>query len=449
MADALGAPWEFGPPLSEDFELSMCGGGAFGWEKGQFTDDSEMAVPIARLIAQGNQLCAYATLDKLVAEWSDWAWTAKDVGVQTRAVLKGLKAHTEGEAREVAQAFHDANGGRSGGNGSLMRTAPVALAFPTDTAGLIEATTRIAQLTHWEKDASEAAILWNLAIRTSYIQNKLEVREQLIHLPEESRNLWEQRINEAEAKMPVDFHRTNGWVVSAFQAAWSAIFHTDNFVDAIELAVRGGGDTDTVACVAGGLAGAYYGYSAIPDSWRQPLNGLDGVTSRELVALALNSPAGRWAGHRPGEWPDSESMAMPNKKVICQHPLDSGLLLGNLAAFNTEEVEEVVALCRIGRNQSGPRVHEFWLVDQPESNSNLNFTIQDCIETIQRLRNEGKQVLLLCHGAHSRTPFIAAAYSMLAFGESHDVALESIKRVHPSVQMLPEFENVLRDLVSS
>jgi ADP-ribosyl-[dinitrogen reductase] hydrolase len=444
VADALGAPFEFGPPLPDDFKLSMRGGGAFGWRKGQFTDDSEMAVPIARLVASGADLNDSKSLDVLVASWAHWAASAKDVGMQTRSVLTNLKSPSEASARRAAELFHQTHQGRSAGNGSLMRTAPVALAFPEDTAGLIEATTRIAQLTHWEQDASEAAILWNLAIRTAYLHDKLDVREQLVMLPPESRSKWEKRIHESEALMPVDFYRSNGWVVSAFQAAWSAIHHTDNFVDAIEMAIRAGGDTDTVACIAGGLAGAFYGYSAIPDSWRHPLNGLDGVTSRELVELALSSPAAKFAGLGKEAWPNVTSMPAPKAKILTQHPLDDGLLLGNLAAINTEEAEEVIALCRIGSNQTTRPVHEFWLVDEPDANQNLMFTIRDCVATIRELRKEGKTVLLLCQGAFSRTPLIAAAYSVTHFQEKPEDALRGIRGVLPYACPLDEFVEALQ-----
>lgn len=446
MGDALGAPWEFGPSLDDSVMLEMCGGGVFGWGVGQFTDDTEMAIPIARVIARGEDLCDPETLDNLVLTWCEWLLNAKDVGVQTRAILSSLKSPSEASARQAAKQFHEAHNGRSGGNGSLMRTAPIAIAYPEDIEGLIGATTRIAQLTHWEQDAYEAAILWNLAIRTSYIRNKLEVRGQLAHLPKASRVKWEQRIDEAEANFPVHFHKTNGWVVSAFQAAWSAIHHTDNFEDAVLMAVRAGGDTDTVGCITGGLAGAFYGYSAIPDRWRHPINGFDGVTSRGLVELALQSPAARWAGIMSGEWPTQNIELAPKIRVLVEHPLDPGLKLGNLAAIDMEEVEEVIALCRIGREQSSRPVHEFWLVDQPQANAHLAFTVFDCVRTIRQLREQGRSVLLLCHGAYSRTPFVAAAYSMATYGETAEQAIRGICKTLPSAQIQPEFLKFLQEL---
>jgi len=74
---------------------------------------------------------------------------------------------------------------------------------------------------------------------------------------------------------------TNGWVIHAFQAAWSAICHAPTGRCAVEIdgpeaqlqealheAVRAGGDTDTVAALAGSLLGARWGAAAIPQAWR-------------------------------------------------------------------------------------------------------------------------------------------------------------------------------------
>jgi ADP-ribosyl-[dinitrogen reductase] hydrolase len=63
----------------------------------------------------------------------------------------------------------------------------------------------------------------------------------------------------------------------------------------LDAAVRAGDDTDTVAAIAGGLLGAVYGASAIPEQWRRLLHGWPGLRSEDLVALA-----GRIVGSRHG-----------------------------------------------------------------------------------------------------------------------------------------------------
>ena len=80
--DALGAGYEFGPPLPEDTIVTMKGGGGFGWAPGEWTDDTSMAIPIAQAIAAGRDLQDEAVLDDIVAQWVDWAKIAPEVGIQ-------------------------------------------------------------------------------------------------------------------------------------------------------------------------------------------------------------------------------------------------------------------------------------------------------------------------------------------------------------------------------
>src|SRR5271167_1633596 len=84
--DALGAPYEFGPPLGPQLEVAMVGGGSFGWEPGEWTDDTSMAIAIAEVAATGMDLREEQALDAVVTRWHEWSLRAKDVGVQTRSV---------------------------------------------------------------------------------------------------------------------------------------------------------------------------------------------------------------------------------------------------------------------------------------------------------------------------------------------------------------------------
>ncbi|MCC2333605.1 ADP-ribosylglycohydrolase family protein [Cellulomonas wangsupingiae] len=90
VGDALGAGYEFGPPLTDGQPVHMAGGWAFGWEPGEWTDDTSMAVPIAQVLADGGSLEDLASLDRIVAAWAGWAETATDVGAQTSALLDAL-----------------------------------------------------------------------------------------------------------------------------------------------------------------------------------------------------------------------------------------------------------------------------------------------------------------------------------------------------------------------
>jgi ADP-ribosylglycohydrolase len=303
--DALGAGYEFGPPMQVNEPIGMVGGGPFGWAPGEWTDDTSMAIPIARAAAAGADLHDESVLDGIVAEWVAWARKAKDVGNQTAAVLGHLPAGTAKQASARARRVHERDG-RSGGNGSLMRTAPVALAFLGDPDGLVAAATRISALTHFDPEAGEACAIWCLAIGHAVLHGTFDgVWQALDHLPGRRRDVWAQRLAHAEANVPATFDR-NGWVVQALQGAWSAISGTPVPRDdpaagrlpgahlqlAMEAAVRGGGDTDTVAAIAGGLLGARWGASAVPLGWQRILHGWPCLRARDLVDLAVLAAGG-------------------------------------------------------------------------------------------------------------------------------------------------------------
>ena len=91
--DALGAPYEFGLARINGEPVEMVGGGQFGWAPGEWTDDTSMGIVIAQAAAEARgELLSPPALDSLVKRWVDWAFTARDVGVQTRAVLGSVHA---------------------------------------------------------------------------------------------------------------------------------------------------------------------------------------------------------------------------------------------------------------------------------------------------------------------------------------------------------------------
>ncbi|WP_256999840.1 ADP-ribosylglycohydrolase family protein [Mycobacterium intracellulare] len=298
--DALGAPYEFGPPRGPELEVAMVGGGSFGWEPGEWTDDTSMAIAIAEVAATHHDLRQVDAQDAIVQRWHEWSQRAKDVGIQTRSVLShaGRQGISAKSARAESTRLHKTTG-RTAGNGSLMRTAPVTLAYLDDEEALVQAARAVSELTHYDPEAGDACVLWCCAIRHAVLTGELHPRIGLQHIDPARREIWASRLNAAETSKPSNF-TNNGWVVEALQGAWSAItttpvpqddpargiFRVDHLRLALDAAVRGGNDTDTVAAIAGGLLGAAYGASAVPAEWRHVLHGWPGLATRGLMAMA-------------------------------------------------------------------------------------------------------------------------------------------------------------------
>jgi ADP-ribosylglycohydrolase len=454
--DALGAGFEFGPPLPPDAPVGMVGGGTFGWAPGEWTDDTAMAVVLARTAADGMDLRDAAAQDVVAADWAEWARTARDVGSQTRSVLADAARAGSVDAagcRSAAQALHERTGG-TGGNGSLMRTAPVALAYLHDPEGLADAAAAISALTHPDPEAGEACVLWCLAIRHAVLTGELDARVGLAAFAPERATVWAGRLDEAEAAPPSAFEN-NGWVVHALQGAWSAIrrtpvpeeapaagtFRAQHLRLALEEAVRGGRDTDTVAAIAGGLLGAAYGGSAVPALWRRTLHGWPGLRARDLTALATTLVS--------GEPPfDGDYSLAGDLSALGRHPYDPGVWLAGYKALRAlpPDVEAVVSLAALGPDDL-PDVEliEVPLVDMPypHENPNLGFVLHDTADLIEALRAEGRTILVHGLRAKSRVPLVACVYGLRLRKVPSTLVIADVESVLLGARMNPHFRDAL------
>jgi ADP-ribosylglycohydrolase/protein-tyrosine phosphatase len=458
--DALGAGYEFDPPMAADAPVDMIGGGLGAFDRGEWTDDTSMAVAIAEVAATGADLRDERAQDQIVDRWSFWAQSAKDIGVQTSSVLsaaksRGMSART---TREESEALHKRSG-RTAGNGSLMRTAPVAFAYLDDENALVEAARAVSELTHFDPEAGDACVLWCVAIRHAILTGTMDVRQGLDRIPAERRDLWVARLDEAEASQPSAFAAKNGWVVAALQGAWSAIvntpvpendsaasvFRADHLRLALEAVVRGGNDTDTVAAIAGGLLGATYGASAVPARWRLMLHGWPGLDTRGLNALAdkiMNRGQPDRFDYTYGGYPES--------RQLVRHPYDEKLWVGGVAALSKlpEDVDAIVSLCRAADSQlpDGATHLDVRLIDYVGENENLDFVLLDTVRAVEQLRAEGRTVFLHCVQAYSRTPTIAALYGARNQGVDVDTALRDVAEVLPGARPNADFKAALKRL---
>lgn len=289
VGDALGGPFEFGPEgaFSARFPVpgsadEMCGG--MSWDPGEATDDTQMAVLVADSLLEGGGL----DLPDIFERFRRWAASEpKDIGLQTEAVL------TDDAPWDLAAALYFQTAGRAAGNGSLMRAATSAVYFARHgRTATMDAARRIAALTHGDRAAWEGTAVYHELIRLA-----LKGHDPLRALPEVIELIHPDHRARYAAVLDADWHpdqatEFNGAVWPCLGSAVWAVRTTAGFEHALRAAVDLGGDTDTVAAVTGGLAGAVYGFDAIPLRWTEPLHvpipGCDGRTLRlpDLIALA-------------------------------------------------------------------------------------------------------------------------------------------------------------------
>lgn len=262
VGDALGAPVEW---LHPDQIRNRYGGplrdmvASAPWALGEWTDDTAMAMALAESIAdQGG----YDEND-VFGRYAMWARSRpKDIGATVAAALR--RSRSADEARAAAEAFHTSEG-RSAGNGSLMRTVPIAIRYRSDP-GAIERISRIdSGLTHHDSLAGDACAWLNLTV-AALIQGRRPPQS-----TSEVAQAAEAAIAEDEAVLAAAAQEQRGFVMTTLRIAFNAAFRHDAFEPAVVFAVNLGGDADTNGAVTGALAGARFGESGIPQRWIEPL----------------------------------------------------------------------------------------------------------------------------------------------------------------------------------
>jgi ADP-ribosylglycohydrolase len=464
--DALGAPFEFEPPIDPSTLLTMSGGGL--WSAAEWTDDTQMALAILTPLASGDTSAESVERGFLAWFESDPA----DVGIHTGSVLR-RGAPLLAAASEEAERHPD-----HASNGGLMRIGPAALSFPGDPERVAEYAATVTKLTHAHPDCIDASVLWVVAIDDA-VHNAPMGRETwdfaasvttaTKHLPRERRERWRRLIDEATRRPARDFDN-NGGAVRAFQAALASCVQTPipqqlapcrHLEAAIETAVRCGDDTDTVAAITGALLGARWGVTAVPAKWRAVIHGKRIYGEAELRAPDLDLLARRAArgGQTNGKgWPGVARLVplyLDEYSQTARTPELRQVRFGNLAGLEQvlrEGVDVVISLCRMGTEDVPKSVEHLTvgLVDSedPADNPNLGFLLADTADFVDMRVKEGRRVYVHCVQAESRTPVLAATYLARHQGLDVPQAIEEVRTLLGPIYN-SSFAEALTDAVSS
>ena len=292
VGDALGAPLEFmsAEQIANRYGevTDMIGGGWLNVEPGEITDDTQMTLTVAEGIAEEPENPIEAIGERFIA----WARSGpKDIGGTCSrsiygAAAGGAKRPTEDEWFNASKATAKANGRRSGGNGALMRTVYPGLYYQGRLMA-VETATAIAQMTHWDDESNEACELYTdmIHLLTEAVYKQPEARSRIIDETLQGTRYQIDRLRHEKGDP-----EPTGYVVDSMECALAAFYSTNSFEDAIVEAANMGGDADTIAAITGGLAGAYYGYDAIPERW---INELAPEVRERLDRLAEAALANR------------------------------------------------------------------------------------------------------------------------------------------------------------
>ena len=272
--DALGTTLEFKAPGTFEPVQDIAGGGPFGLEPGQWTDDTAMALCLAESLVERQGFDPEDQMRRYLRWYREGylssTGTCFDIGNTIGAALRRFEVNRDPFAGETAPHY--------GGNGSLMRLAPVPLAFARDPENAIRLAGEMSRTTHGAPEPVDACRYYaGLIIGALQGRAKDELLGPIFSPVE---GLWQRqplapRIAEVAAGSFKEKHppeiRGTGYVVDALEAALWAFWHTDDFESGALAAVNLGDDADTTGAIYGQLAGAYYGLEGIPGHWRGKL----------------------------------------------------------------------------------------------------------------------------------------------------------------------------------
>lgn len=267
IGDALGAPLEFmdANTINAKYRVvtEMIGGGWLNVKPGEITDDTQMTIAVAKGIAE-NPDDPVAAVGKYFIEWYNSG--PKDIGCTcANAIRRAINFGREEdliskETWMLASCVVDLDmGGKTAGNGALMRTIYPALFYKPGNK-MTQVTSDIAKMTHWSPESTEACM--------QYVKDICKLI-----------NGYNGLVGIETIKYP----KPTGYVKDSYAVASIAINHAETFESVLIHAVNQGGDADTIGAIAGGMAGAKYGYASIPQRW---IDALDPEVRKQLDELA-------------------------------------------------------------------------------------------------------------------------------------------------------------------
>lgn len=282
--DAVGTTVEFSPRGSFEPLTGMTGGGPFGLEPGQWTDDTSMALCLADSLLSCGGFDPEDQMTRFV-RWRREGYRSStgacfDVGNTVAAALQRFE--------RTGEPYSGSTDPYSAGNGSIMRLAPVVLFFMPDRRRVLHFAAESSRTTHGAAEAVSACRILAeiLSALLSGATKEEAVRDLDSEAPPGS------GLNDVVAggyrRKTESQIRGSGYVVESLEAALWSFWHARSFEEAVLQAANLGHDADTTAAVCGQLAGAYWGRDGIPAQWLREVTLADEIDSLALRLWAAS-----------------------------------------------------------------------------------------------------------------------------------------------------------------
>ena len=287
VGDAMGVPYEFRPHISIE-DVRWGASGTHQQPPGTWSDDGGLMLALLdSLVSVGFNVQDQAARALAWMDGPDYKpGRVFDIGGTTARALGRLAAG-------ISASESGARAESDNGNGSLMRILPVALVGRRLTdQELVGWSCQASRVTHAHPRAQAVCAVYCLIARTLLVASPIDPHDLLVRAFEVA-DRWLDGSNREELRIVRSYSKRtgSGYVVDTFWSAWEAFAGAADYPNAIATAIAFGNDTDTTACVAGGLAGARWGLEAIPSEWRLGMRGqviADDLTARLLATMTAD-----------------------------------------------------------------------------------------------------------------------------------------------------------------
>ena len=286
--DALGRPVEFASASEIGAEHGrldeMVGHGTWNQPAGTVTDDTEQALCIARSLVEHQTFEPADVAERFVAWYDSGPF---DIGRMTMRSLSRLK---HGDAWDEAgqHVWEQSREGQNAGNGSVMRCPPLAIPYASDWDRLAEVSRESSQITHADPRCTEGCVILNLTVAGLLDDAETPLGDALDYVGSDAPDELVSALEPLALGESPNMIETSGYVVHSLQTALHDGLFAESAEEAVVTAVNRGGDTDTIGAIAGSVAGARFGASALPNRWLDPIEQADEL---EFLAKQLREVA--------------------------------------------------------------------------------------------------------------------------------------------------------------
>lgn len=271
IGDALGVPVEFCNRnfLKENPVKDMMGFGTHKVPAGTWSDDTSMSLCALESLSKGN-----IDYDDIMNNFCEWYYHGKfttdgnvfDIGGTCASAIDNYFYYN------CSTDNCGLNDIYSNGNGSLMRIHPFVLyAYfnNIDDDEFIDMISKASALTHAHQCSIDGCVIYAYVLKELLItSSKKSIYK---GLSKAKSKYYDRLLKNDIATFDVSEIKSSGYIVDTLEAAIWCVLTTDNYKDCVLKAVNLGNDTDTVAAIAGSLAGALYGIDSIPVEWMHTL----------------------------------------------------------------------------------------------------------------------------------------------------------------------------------